>query len=121
MSPAIWRTPALPICGRTTNQPAAFRWILKRSSSAANADFWLNTGSWTTRAEAAAADERYAQFRAYQIGAMYNNNARLNEYGGNDYWEGGLANPDVVLADLIKIFHPELLPDHELVYYRKLD
>ncbi|BAL99694.1 MAG: hypothetical protein KatS3mg049_2263 [Caldilinea sp.] len=52
---------------------------------------------------------------------MYNNNARLNEYGGNDYWEGGLANPDVVLADLIKIFHPELLPDHELVYYRKLD
>jgi iron complex transport system substrate-binding protein len=61
------------------------------------------------------------QFRAYQIGAMYNNNARLNEYGGNDYWEGGLANPDVVLADLIKIFHPELLPDHELVYYRKLD
>lgn len=102
----------------TGSIPLDFETVFER---AANADFWLNTGSWTTRAEAAAADERYAQFRAYQIGAMYNNNARLNEYGGNDYWEGGLANPDVVLADLIKIFHPELLPDHELVYYRKLD
>lgn len=61
-----------------------------------------------------------AELAAYQSGNIYNNNARLNEFGSNDYWENGLANPDVVLADLIKILHPELLPDHELVYYRHL-
>ncbi|MGQ9814985.1 MAG: ABC transporter substrate-binding protein [Candidatus Roseilinea sp.] len=102
----------------TGSLPLDFETVFER---AAEADFWLNTGSWTSRAEAANADERYTQFRAYQTGAMYNNNARLNENGGNDYWEGGVANPDVVLADLIKIFHPDLLPDHELFYYRKLD
>lgn len=102
----------------TGSIPLDFEKVFER---AAEADFWLNTSSWQSREEAAAADERYTQFRAYQTGAMYNNNARLNENGGNDYWEGGLANPDVVLADLIKIFHPELLPDHELVYYRQLE
>lgn len=45
----------------------------------------------------------------------------LNENGGNDYWESGVTNPHLVLADLIKIFHPELLPDHELYFYQKLE
>lgn len=83
-------------------------------------EFWFNTSSWTTLAEVVANDARLADFTAYQTGNIYNNNARLNESGGNDYWESGLANPDVVLADLIKILHPELLPDHELVYYHQL-
>lgn len=89
-------------------------------NQAQHGEFWFNTSSWTTLAEVVATDERLADFTAYQTGNIYNNNARLNENGGNDYWESGLANPDVVLADLIKILHPELLPDHELVYYRQL-
>jgi iron complex transport system substrate-binding protein len=51
---------------------------------------------------------------------VFNNNARVNEHGGNDYWETGLANPDVLLADFMKIFHPDLLPEHEFVYYQQL-
>lgn len=83
-------------------------------------EFWFNTSSWTTLDEVVANDDRLADFTAYQTGNIYNNNARRNENGGNDYWESGLANPDVILADLIKILHPELLPDHELVYYHQL-
>ncbi|MBX3015067.1 MAG: ABC transporter substrate-binding protein [Caldilineaceae bacterium] len=83
-------------------------------------DFWFNTSTWTTLDDALAADARLADLAAFQKGQVYNNNARLSENGGNDYWESGLANPDVILADLIKILHPELLPDHELVYYRHL-
>ena len=82
--------------------------------------FWFNTSSWATLADTVATDARLADFTAYQTGHIYNNNARLNASGGNDYWEGGLANPDVVLADLIKILHPELLPEHELQYYHQL-
>lgn len=89
---------------------------------AANADYWLNLSQfWTSFDDVLAADERYANFAAFQNGGVYNNNARLNENGGNDYNESGHANPDLILADLIKIFHPHLLPDHELIYYRKLD
>ncbi len=83
-------------------------------------DFWFNTSTWTTLADVLATDSRLAELAAFQRGTIYNNNARLNENGGNDYWESGLANPDVILADLIKILHPELLPDHELVYYQQL-
>ena len=52
---------------------------------------------------------------------IYNNNERISSGGGNDYYESGPINPQKVLADLIKIFHPELLPDHELYYYKKLN
>ncbi|MCL5995346.1 MAG: ABC transporter substrate-binding protein [Chloroflexi bacterium] len=88
---------------------------------AADADVWVNQSqSWTKLEQVLGADERYAKFAAVKQGNMYNNNARLNPTGGNDYNESGHANPDVVLADLIKIFHPELLPNHELVYYHRL-
>ena len=29
--------------------------------------------------------------------------------------------PDLILADLISIFHPTLLPNHELYFYRLLE
>ncbi|GAJ02562.1 unnamed protein product, partial [marine sediment metagenome] len=70
--------------------------------------------------DALAADERFGEFNAFKKEQVFNNNARTNESGGNDFWESGTANPHKVLADLIKIFHPELLPEHEFVYYKKL-
>jgi iron complex transport system substrate-binding protein len=88
---------------------------------AQGADFWVNTGrNATTLAELFAEDSRYADFAAVQQGNVWNNNANLGPGGGNLYWEVGVTQPDVVLADLIKIFHPELLPEHEMVYYQQL-
>lgn len=85
------------------------------------ADVWLNLGFVNSLADLAAMDARFAEFAAYHSGNVYNNDARMNASGGNDYYEGGAANPHVVLADLIKILHPELLPAHELVYYRLVE
>ena len=68
-----------------------------------------------------AADERYGELAAVERGAVFNNNAMVNEWGGNDYWETGVANPDLVLADLISIFHPELLPEHEPIWFHQLE
>jgi iron complex transport system substrate-binding protein len=88
---------------------------------AADADIWINPGMWESLEEALAEDERFALFEAFQNGKVYNNNRRANKHGGSSYWETGVANPHVVLADLIKIFHPELLPEHEFVYYYRLE
>ena len=86
------------------------------------ADYWLHVSQDGKGLEdVIAQDQRYANFQAVQQNQVYNNDARLKAAGGNDYWESGMVNPDVVLADLIKILHPELLPSHELVYYRKLE
>lgn len=87
---------------------------------AADAEFWLHPGRWQSLHEGLKTDERFVQFTAFQQGNVFNNTARVNTAGGNDFWESGLANPDVVLADLIAIFHPDLLPEHELIYYRQL-
>ncbi len=86
------------------------------------ADVWLTMrNEWHSLAEVQAADERYAAFAAFQSGRVYNANARLNAHGGNDYWERGIAEPHIVLADLIKILHPARLPNHVLKFYQKLD
>ncbi len=88
---------------------------------AADADYWINIGFFATLDDLAAADERFTEFAAYQNGNVFNNDARVNEFGGNDYYESGAANPHLVLADLISIFHPDLLPEHEFVYYRQVE
>ncbi|MFQ3661381.1 MAG: ABC transporter substrate-binding protein [Chloroflexaceae bacterium] len=102
----------------TGSMPLSFEEVLDR---AADADIWVNPGSWQSLAEGLAADDRFARFRAFQDGQVYNNNKRLNANGGNDYSETGVTNPDLVLADLIAIFHPDLLPGHELFFYQRLE
>lgn len=99
------------------SQPLSFEEVFERAQ---NADFWLNPGSAKSLSELLQTDERFAQFAAFQKGNVFNNNKRLNENGGNDYWETGVTNPHLILADLIKILHPELLPNHELFFYQQL-
>ena len=83
--------------------------------------FWLNPGTAESKKDILAADARLAHIRAFKKNNIYNNNARVNESGGNDYWESGVVHPDIVLKDLICIFHPELLENRELYYYKKVE
>lgn len=85
------------------------------------ADVWLNANFWFSLEEGLAEDARYGEFAAFQNAQIFNNNLRVTEFGGNDYSESAVLRPDLVLADLISIFHPELLPEHELVYFRHLE
>jgi iron complex transport system substrate-binding protein len=101
----------------TGGVPLDFESVFDR---AANADVWLNPNFWFTLADGLAEDERYGEFAAFQNGMVYNNNVRVTDFGGNDYYEGAVANPDLLLADFIAIFHPDLLPDHTLYYYQQL-
>lgn len=85
-----------------------------------DADFYINIGLIGGVEDLLARDPRYAKFDAIKKGAIYHFDARSNEYGSLDYWESGTVRPDVILADLVKILHPDLLPDHELSYYRQV-
>ncbi len=67
-----------------------------------------------------ALDERNGEFAAFQTGSVYNNTARVNANGGNDYWERGVSNPQLLLKDLVKLFYPDLLPDYAPQFYAKL-
>ena len=93
--------------------------VLKRG---AEAEVWINLNQgWRARSDAVKTDPRLALFEAFQTNEMYHHNRRARSSGANDFWESGATRPDIILADLIRILHPDLLPDHELVYYRRLD
>jgi len=66
---------------------------------------------------------KFAGVPCVRRGEIYNCDRRTNAAGGNDYWESGVVRPDVVLHDLIAVFHPEALDaaDREMHYYRKLE
>lgn len=88
---------------------------------AAMADYWLNVSQWWfTLDDVLAEDSRYANFSAFASGQVWSNNLAINEAFGNDFFESGNAFPELVLRDLISILHPQLLPDYERRYYRKL-
>ena len=88
---------------------------------ASDAGYWINPGQWRSLDHALAEDSRFSEFLAFEAAQVFNNDKRRTEAGGSDYYESGAANPHIVLADLVKIFHPELVPDHEFYYYRRLD
>lgn len=84
------------------------------------ADVWINPGAARYHNEILSVDSRLANFKAFKEGEVYNNSRIINNSGGNDYWETGVMEPQVILKDLVNIMHPGLLPDHELVYYMKI-
>lgn len=86
---------------------------------ASAADLWLNVGMASTLGEVKAACPKFADTRCFRNGYVYNNNVRTNAAGGNDYFESGVVHPELVLRDLIKIFHPELV-EEDFVYYKRL-
>ncbi|ANQ48122.1 ABC transporter substrate-binding protein [Flammeovirga sp. MY04] len=85
-----------------------------------NADFWVNAGTTDNLQQILNKDSRYGQFDAFKNRMVFNHNKRTRGGMASDYWATGNLHPEIVLADLIKIFHPDLLPDHELYFYQKL-
>lgn len=89
-------------------------------SRAVDADIWVNPGAARSLQELIRFDERFGSLEAVTNGLVYNNDLRLNGAGGNDYWESGTVRPDLILADLIAIFHPDLMREHQFYFYRQL-
>ena len=63
-----------------------------------------------------AADRRYADFRAFRERKVIYCNL---EYA--PLYENMTGIPHILLKDMIKAMHPELLPDYEPQYYRRLE
>jgi iron complex transport system substrate-binding protein len=85
------------------------------------AEVWLNPGTATTQDNIVAADDRFKDFKSYQNGRIYNNNKRMGPTGGNDFWETGVIRPDLILSDLITIFHPDIMESDSLYFYQKVE
>ena len=84
------------------------------------ADIWMHIGAAQSVKDILSVDPRFSSLPPVINDRLYNNNHRLNSLGGNDYWESGAISPQLVLKDIASILHPELFPDHETYYYKKI-
>ncbi len=87
-------------------------------SQAESAEYWriLNSFDGTFSYDALMKeDNRYADFKAFRDRGVIYCNLRKQPF-----YESAPSQPEVILADLIKAFHPDLLPDYEPVYYKIL-
>ena len=108
----IWADNAL-----TGNFPVSLEEVLLK---AADATIWVNPGGASGIQDIIREDERLKHLSAVQTGRVANNNKRLNQAGGNDYWESAVVHPDDVLYDLMQIFHPQHFGDTAMIYYQWL-
>jgi len=83
------------------------------------AQIWISTEENTLK-DLQSKNPQYTLFNAFKSKQVYNWNNRMNSSGGNDYWESAVSRPDIVLKDLIKTFHPNLLPGYKPTYLKKL-
>lgn len=83
------------------------------------ADMWLNVGMANTLDELRTSCPKFSDTRCFRNGSVWNNNLKTNAAGGNEYYESAVVNPDILLRDLVKIFHPELV-EEDFVYYKQL-
>jgi len=101
------------------SSPTSIEYVYAKALAA---DIWINQNNETMLTQLKNLDKRLVNISAFKNKNVYNNNNQLTTSGGgNDFWESGVVNPQIILKDLIKIFHPQLLPEHELFYYRRLE
>jgi iron complex transport system substrate-binding protein len=85
------------------------------------ADLWIGVGTYASLEEMKAADHRYAKFKPFQEKQVYTYDARKGATGGSEFLELGYLRPDIILKDLVRITHPDLLDDHQLYFHKRLE
>lgn len=88
---------------------------------AKEADFWIAPGYFSSKEQLLKSNKLYAEFAAFKNDKIYTPTIKKGKTGGVIYYELAPTRPDLVLKDLIKITHPELLPNYTLTFFQKMD
>jgi iron complex transport system substrate-binding protein len=94
-----------------------FETVLEKAK---NADFWIGPAQFTSLKEMTTDNPHYSQFKAFQNKNVYSFSNKKGKTGGIIFYELAPNRPDLVLKDLLKILHPELLPDYQLYFFERL-
>lgn len=86
-----------------------------------NASIWIAPGHYETKGQLLNASNHYNKFSAFKNDKVYTFANSKGKTGGVIYYELAPTRPDLVLKDIIKIAHPELLPNYEMTFFDKLE
>jgi iron complex transport system substrate-binding protein len=95
----------------------SFESVLEKAQ---NADFWIGPGQFTSIQEILDKNPNYIHFKAVKNKNVYSFSTKKGTTGGVIYYELAQNRPDLVLKDIVKILHPEVLSEHELFFFEKL-
>jgi len=90
-------------------------------NDAQNADFWVAPGQFQSYEQLLETSQHYKQYKAVKDKNVFTYSNTLGATGGVLYYELAPNRPDLVLKDLISIFHPELLKDYKPTFFKPLD
>lgn len=96
----------------------SFESVLDKAQSAS---LWLAPGYFSTKEQMNQSSKHYKQFDAFNNDAVYTFANNKGETGGVLYYELAPTRPDLVLKDIIKIAHPNLLVNYELTFFEKMN
>ncbi|MCX7550196.1 ABC transporter substrate-binding protein [Xanthomarina sp. F2636L] len=88
---------------------------------AKNAQLWINPSYYTSYEALEKANPHYTKFEAFKNKNMYTFANTKGATGGVLYYELGIARPDLVLKDIIKVCHPELLENYTPYFFKPLE
>ncbi len=95
----------------------SFETVLEKAK---DADLWITSGQFSTLLAMTDANPHYAQFKAFQNKNVYSFAGKKGKTGGVLYYELAPNRPDIVLKDIVKILHPELLVGYKPFFFEKL-
>ncbi len=88
---------------------------------AKNVDFWIGSGYFTSMQDLGDANVHYKEFKPFKDKKIYTFSKKRGESNGVLYFELAPVQPHIVLQDLIKITHPEVLPMYEPFFLEKVE
>lgn len=88
---------------------------------AKHAELWLSPSYYTSYEALENSSSHYTEFDAFKNKRIYTFSNTTGKTGGVLYYELGTSRPDLVLKDMIKICHPELLTHYEPAFFKPLD
>lgn len=87
---------------------------------AKNAEIWITSGQFSTLKEMTDMNPHYTKFDAFAAKNVYTFSRKKGKKGGILYYELAPNRPDLVLKDLVKVLHPELLNGYQPFFFEKL-
>lgn len=85
-----------------------------------NTDIWLGCEA-SSYNQLIRKDDKYSLLGPVKKRQVFNNHNRTTTTGGNDYFESAIANPDLILSDIVKAAYPNLLPNYSFSYIKPLN
>lgn len=95
----------------------SFETVFEKASTA---DIWITSGQFSSLKEMTNTNSHYAKFEAFKNKKVYSFSGKKGKTGGILYYELAPNRPDIVLKDIVKILHPELLPNYKPFFFEKL-